>query len=97
MPHRLHEDTWLESLKLATAAPQAVGLRPTRRHRCRGAARRAGARPGDPGRPPRRWLALVAGKLPGGGRGAALFADLDALLADARAMALGRLLPAGGR
>ena len=93
--HRLHEDAWLESLRIATVEPkvaspgQTGGLDP--------AALLAGLDQDPEIRAAAEALAaLVASKVPGGD-GAALFPDMDALLADARALALGRLLPAGAR
>ncbi|WP_406857987.1 DNA repair exonuclease [Alsobacter sp. KACC 23698] len=88
--HRLHDDTWLEALKLATTAPptpqaegrDGTGLDPEAllaglEH---DPEIRAGAQ---------EFIALLASKLPGGIADGA-FDDLDAILAEARAIAAAR-------
>jgi DNA repair protein SbcD/Mre11 len=88
--HRLHDDTWLEALKLATTAPplskaegrDGTGMDPE--------ALLAGLEHDPEIRAGAQTLmALLAGKLPGGITDAG-FDDLDALLAEARAMAAAR-------
>ena len=93
--HRLHEDAWLESLRIATVGPKEAS--PIEAGGLDTASLLAGLDQDPEIRAAAEALAaLVASKVPGGD-GAALFPDMNALLADARALALGRLLPAGGR
>jgi exonuclease SbcD len=93
--HRFHEDAWLESLRISTVEPKEV--RPIETGGLDPAALLAGLDQDPEIRAAAEALVtLVASKVPRGD-GAALFPDMDALLADARALALGRLLPAGRR
>jgi len=95
--HRLHEDAWLETLRIATGEPPSRSPAPDAETRVDAASLLAGMEH-DPEIRARAesLLALVAGKIPGGVDNAAL-PDLDTLLADARATAIGRAMLAEGR
>jgi DNA repair exonuclease SbcCD nuclease subunit len=93
--HRLHEDAWLESLRVATTEPRHAS--PAGTGTLDIAALLAGLDQDPEIRTAAEKLATLVGSKVPGADNAALFPDMDAVLADARALALGRLLPEGGQ